>query len=86
MELKDYRDQLDAIDTQLLTLFQERMAIVQQVADYKKTHEIPILASGREQEILERVRQNSSEELAPYAQTLFETLLSVSRAYQKTLL
>ncbi len=86
MELKDYRDQLDAIDTQLLTLFRERMAIVQQVADYKKTHEIPILASGREQEILERVRQNSREELAPYAQALFETLLSVSRAYQQTLL
>lgn len=86
MELKDYRDQLDTIDAQLLALFQQRMAIVQQVADYKKAHEIPILASGREQEILERVRQNSSEELAPYAQTLFETLLSVSRAYQQTLL
>ncbi len=86
MELKDYRNQLDAIDAQLLALFQERMAIVQQVADYKKAHEIPILASGREQEILERVRTLSGEELAPYAQTLFETLLSVSRAYQKTLL
>ncbi|MBR3704506.1 MAG: chorismate mutase [Oscillospiraceae bacterium] len=86
MELKECRNKLDAIDSQLVSLFCERMEIVQKVAEYKKEHELPIHASGREKEILERVRTLSGEELAPYAQTLFETLLYVSREYQKTLL
>lgn len=86
MELKEYRNKLDVIDSQLLSLFCERMEIVQKVAEYKKEHDLPVLASSREKEILERVRALSGEELAPYAQTLFETLLYVSREYQKTLL
>lgn len=86
MELKECRNKLDVIDKQLIDLFLERMDTVKQVAEYKKEHDLPILASGREQEILERVRTLSGEEMAPYAQTLFETLLYVSREYQKTLI
>ncbi|MBR3704040.1 MAG: chorismate mutase [Oscillospiraceae bacterium] len=86
MELKECRNKLDVIDSQLISLFCERMEIVKKVAEYKKEHDLPILSSAREKEILERVRALSGEELAPYAQTLFETLLYVSREYQKTLL
>ena len=86
MELKECRNKLDVIDSQLISLFCERMEVVQRVAEYKKEHDLPILNSGREKEILERVRTLSGEEFAPYAQTLFETLLYVSREYQKTLL
>lgn len=86
MKLKECRNKLDVIDLQLISLFCERMEVVQRVAEYKKEHDLPILNSGREKEILERVRTLSGEELAPYAQTLFETLLYVSREYQKTLL
>ena len=86
MELKDYREKLDTIDAQIIRLFCERMETVQQIAEYKKAHDLPILAPSREQEILQRVRELSGAELAPYAQTLFETLMSVSREYQKTLI
>lgn len=86
MELKVYRDRLDQIDAQIVALFRERMETVSQIADYKKSHELPVYAPGREQEILERVRSLSGEELAPYAEELFETLMKVSREYQKTLL
>ena len=86
MELKECRNKLDVIDSQIISLFCERMETVKQVAEYKKAHDLPILAPGREQEILERVAALSGEELAPYAKTLFETLMYVSREYQKTLL
>lgn len=86
MELKDYRNKLDAIDAGIIALFRERMETVQKIAEYKKTQGLPVLAPGREQEILERVRSLSGEELAPYAATLFETLMYVSREYQKTLM
>ena len=86
MELKECRNKLDVIDSQIISLFCERMETVKQVAEYKKAHDMPILAPGREQEILERVAALSGEELAPYAKTLFETLMYVSREYQKTLI
>ena len=86
MELKECRNKLDVIDSQIISLFCERMETVKQVAEYKKAHDLPILAPGREHEILERVAALSGEELAPYAKTLFETLMYVSREYQKTLL
>lgn len=86
MELKECRNKLDVIDKQLIDLFLERMETVKEVAEYKKEHGLPILASGREKEILERIRALSGEEMAPYAQTLFETLLYVSREYQKTII
>ena len=86
MELKQCREKLDKIDEQIINLFLERMDTVRCVAEYKKAHDLPVLAPAREAEILDRVRVRSGEELAPYAATLFETLLYVSREYQKTLL
>ena len=86
MELKECRDTLDRIDSQIIDLFLKRMDTVRNVAEYKKAHDLPVLAPAREAEILQRVRERSGNELAPYAATLFETLLYVSREYQKTLL
>lgn len=86
MELKDYRKKLDDIDTQIVALFCDRMDTVRNIAEYKKAHELPVLAPGREQVILERVEALSGDELSPYARTLFETLMYVSREYQKTLM
>ena len=84
MDLKDYRNKLDTIDGEILTLFRSRMETVEAIAAYKKAHNLPVLAPGREQEILDRVRAESGEELAPYAASLFETLMYLSREYQKT--
>lgn len=84
MDLKNYRNKLDTIDGEILTLFRSRMETVEAIAAYKKAHNLPVLAPGREQEILDRVRAESGEELAPYAVSLFETLMHLSREYQKT--
>lgn len=86
MDLKDYRTKLDKIDEQMISLFQARMETVGQIAAYKKANQLPILATAREQEILDRVRACTSDTLAPYAQELFETLMRLSRDYQSTLL
>ena len=64
MELKDYRNRLDEIDSQIIALFKERMETVADIAAYKKEHGLPVLAAGREKEILDRVRAESGEELA----------------------
>ena len=38
MELSDYRQQIDGIDSQLLALFYQRMEVAAQIAGYKKAH------------------------------------------------
>ena len=83
MELKDYRDQLDQIDNQLAALFKRRMETVKQVADYKKEHNTPVLAAGRERDILYRVTGLCGEELQEYTKILYSTLLELSRDYQE---
>ena len=48
MELSDYRQQIDGIDSQLLALFYQRMEVAAQIAGYKKAHNLPALDAGRE--------------------------------------
>ena len=83
MELKDYRNQLDQIDSQLVELFKQRMETVKLVADYKKEHNTPVFAAGRERDILYRVTGLCGEELQEYTKILYSTLLELSRDYQE---
>ncbi len=83
MELKDYREKLDAIDDQLAVLFKERMETVRQVADYKKANDVPVMAAGRERDILYRVTGLVGGGLEEYTKILWSTLLELSRDYQE---
>ncbi len=83
MDLQDLRNELDRIDGDLAALFQKRMDTVQAVAEYKREHQTPVLAAGREREILYRVTGLVSPELSEYAKILWSTLLELSRDYQE---
>ena len=83
MDLQDYRNQLDQIDDQLAALFKRRMETVKLVADYKKEHSTPVMAAGRERDILYRVTDLCGEELQEYTKILYSTLLELSRDYQE---
>ena len=48
------RRQIDEIDEQLLSLLSKRMRISQEIGTYKKEHNMPILQSGRYNEILDK--------------------------------
>lgn len=82
LNLQDIRGQLDQIDDQLIDLFSRRMRLVSDVAAYKKENGLPILDSGRERQIINRVSLAAGEDLEHYAKLLYQTLFSVSRAYQ----
>ena len=47
MELKELRNQIDAIDNELVSLFKKRMELSAHVADYKKEHHLPIYVPMR---------------------------------------
>ena len=80
MELQEYRERLDQIDGQLAALFRQRMETVKEVAEYKREHNTPVLAAGREREILYRVTGLCGGELEEYTKILYSTLLELSRA------
>ena len=42
MDLKDYRQQMDDIDDQMIRLFQQRMETAGKIAEYKKEKGLPV--------------------------------------------
>lgn len=77
------RQKIDAIDTQIIALLEERMTAVSDVVRIKKEEQIAILDSGREASLLENVRKRVVNE--KYADTIvatFEDIMRQSRHYQ----
>ena len=81
MELTDLRKEIDNVDQQLVDLFSQRMALSQQVADYKKENNLPIYVPAREREKLKEVAKQAGEN-APYARVLYSTIFELSRGCQ----
>ena len=47
MEIEQIREKIDAVDGQMLQLFLERMHLGEEVAAYKKAHNLPVLNKAR---------------------------------------
>ena len=83
MELKDYRAQIDAVDDEIVRLFQERMNIAANIAAFKKENGLPILQSAREREKLADVTGKAREDMRSYLRVLYSLLFELSRTYQE---
>lgn len=83
-ELDLLRGEIDKIDDQMIALFKERMQVSDKIAMYKKEHDMPTLAPGRERALLARVAEEAGEEFADYTESLFRTIMAASRSYQNT--
>ena len=85
MELKELRNKIDVIDDKLLKLFVERMETVEEVTKVKKEHNIPVLNTQREREILNRIANASPDKFEIYSRVLFSTMFELSRSYQSVI-
>ena len=86
MELKDYREKMDAIDDQLLPLFLQRMEVAAEIAAWKKANGIPVLDAGRERAKLRELEEKTPEALRDYTDSLYQTIFELSRSSQTRLL
>lgn len=86
MELEKIREQINEIDDQLIELFARRMRAVRDVAAFKRAQNLPILDSGREREIINRVSKMAGGDLERDAKMLYQTLFDLSRGYQASIL
>lgn len=82
MELSEIRPQIDAINKQMLELFEKRMALCREVALYKEANGMEVFVPAREAAILDWVDSAASSELQPYAKAFFNAVLQLSRDYQ----
>lgn len=83
MDLLDLRNQLDRIDEQIVKLYEERMDVCSQVADYKIETGRKVFDKTREEEKLRRVKALTHNEFNAHGvQELFEQIMSMSRKLQ----
>lgn len=85
--LEESRAALDAVDRELVRLFEQRMHIVQEIAAYKQAHGLPVLDRSREGQVLDsRAAMLTDERLKDSVRTLFVQIMALSRAEQERLL
>lgn len=65
VELNELRDQIDAVDKQMLDLLAQRLALVEKVGEVKSQHGLPIYAPDREAAMLASRREEAEKKGVP---------------------
>ena len=52
MDIKELREEINSINDQMTKLFEQRMQVASQIADYKKANKMMVMDSAREREII----------------------------------
>lgn len=87
MDLKDLRQQLDSIDRQIVELYEKRMDVCAQVAEYKIETGKKVFDKVRETEKLRSVKELTHNEFNSHGiEELFEQIMSMSRKLQYQML
>ncbi|MCI9073042.1 MAG: prephenate dehydratase [Lachnospiraceae bacterium] len=87
MDLLELREQIDTIDRQIVSLYEQRMGICGQVAEYKIETGKKVFDRQREMEKLARVKSLTHNAFNSHGvEELFEQIMSMSRKLQYQLL
>ena len=65
VELNELRDQIDAVDKQILDLLSQRLSLVEKVGEVKSEHGLPIYAPDREAAMLASRREEAEKKGVP---------------------
>ncbi len=81
--LEKYRKKIDEIDDRLLSLLEERMELVKEVAKLKKSSHLPVIDFKRERAILDRLSSRGRGILPVVTlHNIYREILGASRSYQ----
>lgn len=86
MSINNIREEIDLLDEQIVTLFNQRMDAVKKVAKFKKTNNLSIYDSERERKLFDKVASLAGTETESYVRTLFAVITDLSRSYQGRLI
>ena len=83
MDLMELREQIDSIDKQIVELYEQRMDISRQVAEYKLGTGKKVFDKEREEEKLRKVKSMTHNDFNSHGiAELFEQIMSMSRKLQ----
>ena len=86
MNLNDCREKLNKIDEQMLSLYEDRMSIVKEVALYKRQNAMNIEDKTREKNIKDNLSAKISDDIIrKHYMTFLNNVLESSKAYQREL-
>src|SRR5262245_36844734 len=82
--IDDLRQRMDAIDDELLRLFNERAKVALEIGRVKKDLGLPIYVPSREEQIITRIQQENPGPLSPTSITrLYQQLFRESKALEE---
>ena len=85
--LQEARDQIRIVDEQMAALFEQRMAAVKEVAEYKRQRGLPVLDEAQEQRVVDRNSGYISDPvIKDYYIKFLRSTMAVSREYQHRLI
>ena len=85
MEINFLREKIDALDSDIVRLLKERMAVSAEVAEYKRANGLPVLDKAREEALLEKISALSGD-MSEYTHEIYLEILKQSKEYQKKLI
>ncbi len=87
INIDDLRNEIDKIDAELVALYEKRMGIVSQVAEYKRKNNISILNQSREEEVIKKnLELVKNKKLSPEIEEFFRAVMNISKEYQNKVL
>ena len=86
-ELENLRERIDTIDKELIALFEERMNVVNDIAEYKIKNNLPILNQSREDIVISKVKAIvKNKEYTDSAIDFIKDIMEISKKYQQKLI
>lgn len=86
-ELENLREKIDAIDKEMIALFEKRMDVVADIAAYKIKNNLPVLNQNREDIVVSKVKSTvKNKDYADSATNLIKDIMEISKKFQQKLI
>lgn len=86
-DLENIRQEINETDKQMAKLFEKRMNLVKEVAEYKLKAGVPVFDKSREKEVIEKNSKHIEDDnLVPFYRLFIESNMDISKKYQKLLI
>jgi len=83
MDLNDFRQKMDKIDDEIVRLFEQRMDVSSEIAQYKLANNLPVHNPAREQEKIQELSAKVKKGRESDISALYSLLFELSRANQE---
>ena len=86
LNLEEIRENINAVDNEIIKLYEKRLALCDKVAEYKKSTGKAVLDKDRENGILNRLCEMGAPENANAIRGLYKRIFDISRSRQASLI